>query len=114
MITKEQATKWAEALESGEFKQSMQRLSFYNESTQKFYHCCLGVLCVTMGWDKKDETIPTDRYNQLEELFSPEEGDEDNNSIIGRKTYEKYYYYNDMKRFDFNHIAQLVRKEFVE
>jgi len=43
-LTKEQKTKWVEALRSGEYQQGLHRLRT-PDSVRNFSYCCLGVLC---------------------------------------------------------------------
>lgn len=50
-MNKEIAMKWAEALESGKYKQGM-----YSLKTSSNYFCCLGVLCDISGLGKWDDT----------------------------------------------------------
>lgn len=37
--------KWADALESGNYKQGKESLHPFNEVTMEYQHCCLGVAC---------------------------------------------------------------------
>ena len=81
-LTEEEGLAWANALDSGIYLQG--RSDLYNERDDRY--CCLGVLGKMMG-EIRYEYIPADVENAL-------------------------IFLNDDIRYDFPHIAKLIREAY--
>lgn len=130
MANTENITKWAEALESGEYEQGFNHLTIVELNiageTVKTSHCCLGVACqvaikngveitVTQGegdgetllfYDGESGTLP----HKVKEWLGLDE-DHGNNPYLGTGSATEL---NDNEGLNFKQIATQVRETFLE
>ena len=137
MANKEVITKWVEALESGEFKQTHGRLKGVDRAhgTDAFGHCCLGVLCelaAAEGVIAPSETYEIDSIVTGEPLkywaFGTHEARLPNEVVdwAGIPSSDPFLtsressarreasVWNDSHQKSFNDIADMVRHTFLE
>lgn len=90
---KDKIKKWAEALESGKYKQCTGRLKDGDS------YCCLGVLCEINGVDMDKSPVVSIYSNFIGNILPPER-------------YKKYYNLNDAKGLNFKEIAKVIREDY--
>lgn len=64
-VNVENARLWVEALESGKFRQTTEKLSRKDKGRWK--HCCLGVACELSGVKREDTSYGTREYDYSDE-----------------------------------------------
>ena len=109
MPTRKQAQKWANALRSGEFKQTLRHLQ--NEGG----YCCLGVACKIFIPKNKQQiyhngelsgSVPASQPNAPEWLVEVSGATQE---LIGTSLMSA----NDIKGYDFNEIADIIELLYV-
>lgn len=119
-------SKWIEALESGKYKQGFSLLRKINNGKTK--HCCLGVLCEESGtgtWTeagtmsmfsmfKSDGTLALLAYKPPPELVIEAFGLDKIRVMTANEIIDKLIDMNDLRRYDFARIAELLREKPIE
>lgn len=108
--TKEQAQTWANALRSGEYKQTVKQLQDDNG------YCCLGVACKLFIPEQKQQFVENTNI-----LFGLTPNNQPNvpewlrylNGIFHRKTDQFLTLLNDKEGFTFDEIADIIEMVYV-